>query len=266
MKLPKFTNGSLLIKNFVGTWRRKFREYVNQCLTSGFIPRTFLPLQLLGRFLAKIQVFLQVGRVRIIGAENLKPKGRVIFCPNHSSMFDAPIIFSVMKRWPRYMTAYEEMRGVFGLKAVVMGAFGCFAVDRSHGKTVLEPAIRVLVSGSSLVIFPEGKISSTGEYLPFKKGAAIIANAAYEQLGMKEPVGIVPIHICYRCRDEKTATLGFGDMGFKWRCGVTVTIGKPIWMHELASRKPEDVMAVVSGAIKMQACSTTPGDKQDPAA
>jgi 1-acyl-sn-glycerol-3-phosphate acyltransferase len=118
---------------------------VNQCLTSGFIPRTFLPLQLLARILARIQVFIQLGRVRIIGAENLKPKGRVIFCPNHSAMFDAPVIFSIMKLWPRYMTAYEEMRGLWGLKAVAMGAFGCFAVDRSKGKTVLEPAIKVPV-------------------------------------------------------------------------------------------------------------------------
>ena len=179
MKPFNFTQGSLLIRNFIGTWRKKFREYVNLCLTNGFIPRTFLPLQLLERFLAKFQIFLQVGRVRLIGAENLKVKGRVIFCPNHSSMFDAPVIYAIMKRWPRYMTAYEEMRGLWGLKAVVMGAFGCFAVDRSKGKTVMEPAIQVLASGRCLVIFPEGKISASGEYLTFKKGPAIIANAGW---------------------------------------------------------------------------------------
>jgi len=260
MKHFSFSHGSLLFRNFIGTMRKKFREYVNQCLTSGFIPRTFLPLQLLGRFLARIQIFVQVGRVRLIGAENLKVRGRVIYCPNHSSMFDAPVIYAIMRRWPRYMTAYEEMRGLWGLKAVVMGAFGCFAVDRSKGKSVLEPAIDVLSSGTPLVIFPEGKISHTGEYLPFKKGPALIANATFERLDMKEPVGIVPIHICYRCRDVATAGASYEKMGLKWRCGVTVTVGKPIWLHELPSRKPEDIMAAVRGAIKMQACATTPGD------
>lgn len=256
-----FTRGSLLYKSFVGTWRKKFREYVNLCLTSGFIPRTFLPLQIIARFLARIWVFIQVGKMRVIGAENLKTPGRIIFCPNHSAMLDAIIIYAAMRRWPRYMAAFEEMRGVWGLKAVAMGAFGCFPVDRSQGSTALEPAIKVLMSGQPLVIFPEGKISPSGEYLPFKTGPARIANAAYERLAMKEPVGIVPIHICYHCRDEESAATTFGQMGFKWRCGVTVTVGKPIYLHELPSRDRKDVMAAVRGAIKMQACPTTPGDR-----
>lgn len=263
MNHPAFTKGSLLFKSFIGTWRKKFREYVTLCLTSGFIPHTFRPLQFVARILARIWLFLQVGRCRVIGAENLKTPGHIIFCPNHSSMFDAIVVYAVMKRWPRYMTAYEEMRGLGGLKAVAMGAFGCFPVDRTQGKTVLEPAIKVLSSGQPLVIFPEGKISATGEYLPFKKGPAIITNATYERLDMKVPVGIVPIHICYHKRDVATATASYGQMGLKWRGGVTVTVGKPIYLHELPSRKPEDVMAAVRGTIKMIECATTPGDKPE---
>jgi len=262
-----FTKGSLLLKTFIGTWRRKFREYVTLCLTSGFIPKTFLPLQIIARVLARLWVFIQVGRIRVVGAENLKTPGRVIFCPNHSAMFDALLVYGIMKRWPRYMAAYEEMRGLGGIKAVAMGAFGCFPVDRSRGKTVLEPAIKVLMSGQPLVIFPEGRISPTGQYLPFKKGSGIIATATYERLGMKEPVGIVPIHICYRRRDVGTAADDdFRKMGLKWRGGVTVTVGKPIYIHELPSRKPEDVMAAVKSAIASQACPTTPGDKPEQAA
>lgn len=258
-----FTRGSLFVQSFIGTWRKRFREYATQCLTSGFIPKTFLPLQFVARILARLWLYTQVGRVRIVGADNLLTPGRVIFCPNHSSMFDAIVIYAVMKRFPRYMTAYEEMRGVGGLKAVAMGAFGCFPVDRAQGKTVLEPAIKVLTSGQPMVIFPEGKISPTGEYLPFKKGPAVIANTTHERLGMKEHVAIVPIHICYHKRHAPTAGGPYGRMGLKWRGGVTVTVGKPIYIHELPSRQPGDVMAVVRGAIKMQACPTTPGDKLD---
>lgn len=258
-----FTEGSLLVNHFIGTWRQKYREYVNQCLTSGFIPQTFLPLQYVARILARIWLYIQVGRVSIVGADNLKTPGRVIFCPNHSSMFDAIVVYATMQRWPRYMTAYEEMRGLWGLKAIAMGAFGCFAVDRTQGKTVLEPAIKVLMSGQPMVVFPEGKVSPTGEYLPFKKGSAIIANTAFERLGGKEPVAIVPIHICYLKRHAPTAAASYGEMGLKWRGGVIVTVGKPIYLHELPSRKPEDVMAVVRGVIKMQACATTPGDKTE---
>lgn len=315
-----FTHGSLLLKGFIGTWRKRFRDYVNHCLTSGYMPRTFRPLQIAGRHLATLWMFLQVGRIRVIGAENLRAEGRIIFCPNHSSMFDAPIIFSLMQRMPRYMTAIEEMRGLGGLKAIVMGAFGCFAVDRSKGKSVLEPAIQVLshtetttesrllrwlfaflvgmlcgfviapivalvagwklalltlafiaiaagvfvgitlseTSGEpTLVIFPEGKISPTGEYLPFKKGASIIAIGAWEKLGRKEKVGIVPIHICFHKRDPETAGGSYGAMGLSWRAGATVRIGKPIYVHEVAQLAPETLTDRVRTGITEQACPTT---------
>jgi 1-acyl-sn-glycerol-3-phosphate acyltransferase len=252
-----FRRGAARYRLFVTTWRRKYREYRDLCLTSGFIPRSFRPLQLVGKYLAKIWVYIQVGRIRIVGAENLTAPGRIIFCPNHSSMFDAPIIFSLMKRMPRYMTAYEEMRGLGGLKAIVMGAFGCFAVDRSKGRTVIDPAIKVLVQGSPLVIFPEGKISHTGTYLPFKKGSAIIALSAYEQLQRKDRVGIVPVHICFGKRDEKTAGGPYGAMAFKWRGGATITVGKPIYLDEITPMDADSVTEAVRKYIFNQACSTT---------
>jgi len=252
-----FKRGRARFRKLVATWRQNFREYVDLCLTSGFIPHSVRPLQLVGKYLGKIWVFAQVGRVRIVGKENLTAPGRIIFCPNHSSMFDAPIIFSIMKRMPRYMTAYEEMRGIWGLKAIAMGAFGCFAVDRAHGKTVIDPAIKVIVQGSPLVVFPEGKISKTGVYLPFKKGSAIIGIAAYEQLLRKDRVGYVPIHICYHSRDEETAGGPYGAMGLKWRGGVTITVGKPIYLDEISPMNADSVTEAVRKAIVFQACATT---------
>jgi 1-acyl-sn-glycerol-3-phosphate acyltransferase len=253
---PPFRRGAARYRLFVSNWRRRFREYRDLCLTSGFIPRSFRPLQLVGKYLAKIWVLIQVGRIRIVGAENLTAPGRVIYCPNHSSMFDAPIVFSLMKRMPRYMTAYEEMRGLWGLKAIAMGAFGCFAVDRSKGRTVIDPAIKVLVHGSPLVIFPEGKISHTGTYLPFKKGSAIIALSAYEQIQKKDRVGIVPIHICYGKRDEKTAGGPYGAMAFKWRGGATITVGTPIYLDEITPMDADSVTEAIRKYIVSKACAT----------
>jgi 1-acyl-sn-glycerol-3-phosphate acyltransferase len=221
------------------------------------MPRRFRPLQFICKHFSRLWVFIQVGRVRIVGAENLLASGRIIFCPNHSAMFDALVVYGIMKRQPRYMAAYEEMQGLWGLKAVVMGAAGCFAVDRSRGGTVIKPAIDTLVRGEYLVIFPEGKISNSGTYLPFKKGSARIAIGACEELKHKEPVGIVPLHICYHKRDEATAGASFFEMGFKWRGGVTVTVGTPIYVHEFEPLTPEYVTAQVRKAITAQACATT---------
>jgi 1-acyl-sn-glycerol-3-phosphate acyltransferase len=251
-----FIQGSFLVNVFFATWRKRFRDYVSMCLSSGFVPYTFRPLQVLGKQLARLWMFIQVGRIRIEGMENLSVKGRIIFCPNHSSMFDAPIMFAVMKQFPRYMTAYEEMRGLWGLKAVLMGAFGSFPVDRSRGKTVLEPAINVLARGDPLVIFPEGKISPTGQYLPFKIGAALIAVGAYEKLNRKEKVAIVPVQICFAGRHAETACGPYTEMGLKWRKGAVVTAGPPVWIDAECCSEPENVINAVRMMIVERPCPT----------
>ncbi|MBY0358599.1 MAG: 1-acyl-sn-glycerol-3-phosphate acyltransferase [Candidatus Obscuribacterales bacterium] len=228
-------------------WRRRFRVYAEHCLESGFIPQTFGPIQALARYAAKLVIYIQLGRLRIIGKENLQRPGRLIFCPNHSSMFDAIVLYALFNRKEsvRYMTAYEEMRGLYGIKAVVMGALGCFPVDRTKGKSVIEPAVEVLVNGQCLTIFPEGKISVTGVCQPVKKGAAIIATAAQERLGNNEQVGIVPMSICYHKRDVPTATKNFWQVGMKWRGGITVTVGKPLYINELKGLSVDEIMEQV---------------------
>lgn len=250
------TKGSAMKNSFLGAlerlkqalnnWRQRIRQYAENCIQSGFIPLTFGPVQFITRQLARLLIFVLVGNVRVIGKENLRNPGRFIFTPNHSSMLDAPVIYSQKSvNTLRYMTAYEEMTGLWGLKAIFMGFMGCFPVDRTRGKSVIEPAIEVLVQGQSLVIFPEGTISENGSCLPFKKGPAIIAMAAYERMEKKERVGIVPVHIYFHKRDVATAKKFYHEMGLKWRGGATLTIGKPLYLDDLAGLNPDEVMAIV---------------------
>lgn len=229
-------------------------QYAQRCLTSGFVPVVFLPLQFIGKLLAKLWIFIQVGRVKIVGNEHLDCGGRIVFCANHVSMFDPILIYSVLKCYPRYMTAIEEMTGFGGLKAVFMGACGSFAVDRSKGKTVIEPAINVLLSGDSLVIFPEGKIGMNGE---FKLGSAIIALGAAAKLDKQERVGIVPMHLSFHGYHSQSAKGPYGAMKFDWRRGVTVYVGAPIWLDSCATLRPEQLTEIVRHQIVDQ---LAPGD------
>jgi len=245
MKFFCFRSCIARLKAKIAQWKQEFRDYADKCLQSGYVPATYIGVQFITRQLARILVFIQLGRLRVIGKENLKHKGRFIFCPNHSAFFDAPVLYAIMKRRNlRYMTAFEEMRGMYGLKAVIMGAMGCFPVDRTKGKSVIEPAILMVVDGQSLVVFPEGKISATGECLPFKNGPGIIGQEALKRLPNGERIGMIPINILYHKRDNETAGKGFGASGFKWRGGVTVTIGKPIWFDEYVDKDPGEIMAV----------------------
>jgi 1-acyl-sn-glycerol-3-phosphate acyltransferase len=225
-------------------WKQRVKDYSTRCLQSGFIPFTYGPAQFFGRYIAKLIVLVQIGKLRVLGEENLQIPGRFLFCPNHSSMFDAPVMYSILTRGNvRYMTAYEEMRGFWGLKAIVMGAMGTFAVDRSKGKSVIEPAVEVLVSGQSLTIFPEGRVSETEACQPFKKGAAVIGSVALKRIPAGERIAIVPVNIKYHHRHDPTARTDFFKMGLKWRGGVTVTVGKPLYLDEMEGMAPDEIMA-----------------------
>ncbi len=65
------------------------------------------------------------------------------------------------------------------------------------------------------------------------------------------------INICYGKRDEATAGGPFLAMGFKWRHGVTVTIGKPIYIHNVEPLTAKNVTEVVRAAIIREACETS---------
>lgn len=242
------------------SWLARYREYAANCTTSGFIPTESPALQRFAKLMSRVWSWIQIGEVKVVGIENLNAPGRLIYCPNHSAMLDAIVLYPLMPMGTRFMSAVEEMRGMGGLKAILMGAAGAYPVDRTRGRTVIPVSIDLLVKGKRITLFPEGKISPTGEYLEFKKGAAWIALGAHTALQQKNPadelVGIVPIHICYGTRDPASAT-DFGKMRLRWRHGVTITFGKPVYVHDVKPQTPAAMIERIKDTITGQACDTT---------
>lgn len=237
------------------SWRVRFKEYSNLCLTSGFIPTLYPRLERIGKLFSRFWTFLQVGKVTIEGVENLNADGRLIYAFNHSSMLDAVVMYGIMPKGLRYMTAVEEMRGLGGLKAVVMGGMGCFPVDRTNGRTVIPPAIDLLVAGTKIGMYPEGKISPTGQLLEFKKGAAWIAIGTCDRLQHKELVGIVPVLMCYNKRHVPSA-LNYLKMLWHWRAGITITFGEPVYVHTVVPQTAAALIDRIKLDIVSQSCPT----------
>lgn len=245
------------------SWVARYREYAANCTTSGFIPTEHRGFQRFVKVLSRLWTWIQVGKVTIVGRENLEAAGRIVYCPNHSAMLDAIVLYPFMPLGTRFMSAVEEMRGMGGLKAILMGAAGSYPVDRSRGRSVIPASINLVVKGAPVTLFPEGKISPTGQYLEFKKGAAWIAIGACDALEHKETVGIVPIQICYGTRDPESAT-DFLKMKLTWRHGVTITFGEPIYVHELEPVTPEALIERLKDGITGPSCDTTSlADKDD---
>lgn len=113
-------------------------------------------------------------RIEFEGTEYLPKTGAFLLTPNHVSYFDPFWVSLPVSRPMRYMT-WDEMtrKPVIG---PLMRAYGAFPVDIRRGdRTALRRAADQLHQGGGLVIFPEGGRTSTGELMPFKPGAILLA-------------------------------------------------------------------------------------------
>lgn len=116
-------------------------------------------------------IFLMGIKVTVIGREHLPSHGGCILAPNHESMFDIPLLCSLGHsiRW----LSKEEV-GKIPFVGWSMKAMGCFFVKRNrsgHDINVMKEVEDGVRSGASVIIFPEGTRTRTGNLLPFKKGA-----------------------------------------------------------------------------------------------
>ena len=119
------------------------------------------------------------GKAAWEGLDNLNPKECYLFVGNHQSYADIFLLFAALySRGMRtlFMLKKELFKmPLFGLMAKYMGLI---PIEREESrkalKTVLN-AIKTMAEGNSLTIFPEGSRTKDGKFLPFKRGAFVIA-------------------------------------------------------------------------------------------
>ena len=126
-------------------------------------------------------------RYRVTGFEHV-PSTAVVFCSNHESNVDPPVLFRALHRRLRVLYKAELRR--FPLMGIIFDVGGFVAVERGDREKSLAAISRgaaSLRSGNSFLIFPEGTRSRTGHLLPFKKGGFIMA--------IEAQVPIVPVAV-----------------------------------------------------------------------
>ena len=139
----------------------------------------------------RITFWLSGIKLDVTGWSNLPESIRnghepAIFMSNHTSNLDPIVLMSAIPIPAAYI-AKKELRWVIPIGWAAMVA-GTIFIDRNSRAGSIK-SIRKIVSkirnGKSVVIFPEGTRTRTGQLLPFKKGGFVIAKEA----GMR----IVPI-------------------------------------------------------------------------
>ena len=127
-------------------------------------------------------------RFKVADADNLPLDRAAVYCSNHESNVDPPILFTALH--PRMHILYKHEIDQIPVLARAFRMGGFIPIDRRNKESAMrsiEKGAKSIRDGSSFLIFPEGTRSRTGQMLPFKKGGFVMA--------IKAGAPIVPIAI-----------------------------------------------------------------------
>jgi 1-acyl-sn-glycerol-3-phosphate acyltransferase len=127
-------------------------------------------------------------RYKVAGGDRLPLDRAAVYCSNHESNVDPPLLFTALH--PRMHILYKHEIDQIPVLARAFRMGGFIPIDRRNKESAMrsiEKGAAAIRSGSSFLIFPEGTRSRTGEMLPFKKGGFVMA--------IKAGAPIVPVAI-----------------------------------------------------------------------
>lgn len=123
--------------------------------------------------------------VKIIGRENIKKNTAYVLVSNHQSMLDILILGRVM-RFFKWVSKTENFKApIIGWVMHMNQYLGIKRGNTASANLLFDKAVGHLNRHTSIMIFPEGTRSETGEMRKFKDGAFIMAKRA--------EVAIIPI-------------------------------------------------------------------------
>lgn len=143
-----------------------------------------------------------VYKLEIIGAEKIPADGPLIYCGNHRTYLDPPLIVVTAKRHVRFM-AKEELRKnpFFAFLGVIFDAI--YVKRDSKDVSSLKEALKTLKKGGCIALFPEGTRNGLEKGEKVKGGAAFMA--------VRTGAKVVPVGISGESKPFHKVTIKYGE-------------------------------------------------------
>ena len=182
-------------------------------------------------------LFLCGVRVRTIGGEKLSRRERYVFIANHQSFFDIPTLYVGLP----FSLSFLAKKELFFIPFFGWGiaAIGHIWIDRENARLARKSITRAIGKLKrrqiSLVLFPEGTRSITGEVGEFKRGSFTLA--------IEAGVPVVPVTV----RGTREV---LPKRSLLFRPGeTTLVIGDPVYPAELAGLDKQRLSEIMRDRI-----------------
>lgn len=142
-----------------------------------------------------------VHRVKIEGREDIPKDGAVIFCGNHRTFLDPPLIVVTAKRDVHFLAKEELYKNPF--LAFLGWVFEAVKVKRdAKDINAVKSSLKYLKKGECIALFPEGTRNGLAKGEKVKDGAAFFA--------IRTGAKVVPIGISGKTGHFSKVTIKYG--------------------------------------------------------
>ena len=144
--------------------------------------------------------FKLVYRMEVNGVENIPKEGPVIFCGNHRSYIDPPVIVVTAKRDLKFLAKEELYKNKF--LAFLGWAFEAIPVKRDEKDiAAIKMSLKDLKQGKCIALFPEGTRNGLAKGEKVKDGVAFFA--------VRSGAKVVPCGIKGGTKELKKLTINY---------------------------------------------------------
>lgn len=164
-------------------------------------------------------------RAEIIGLENIPKEGPLIFCGNHRTYLDPPLMVATAKRDMKFLAKEELYNNKF--LAFLGWVFEAIPVKRDEKDvSAIKTSLKFLKSGQCIGLFPEGTRNGLEKGEKVKDGVAFFA--------VRSGAKVVPCGI---------------KGGTKKNRKVTITYGRPLDYSEYKGTKDKEKLEEITEEI-----------------